>query len=167
MKPGAASSRRRLVHVPGRHLLDLGVQQALTGDPRKLARNGEQNAAVAETDLCGPLCAYYANRLHCDAAGVARSDAQGHAQEDLAAAQRKAGEVIAWLHSMRLEMAVPETLAYYAFPEEHWRRMRTNNPLERVMRKIGRHTRVVGAFPDGNSAIDVAAPNYDTPAGTC
>jgi len=64
-------------------------------------------------------------------------------------------------------MAVPETLAYYAFPEEHWRRMRTNNPLERVMRKIGRHTRVVGAFPDGNSAIDVAAPNYDTPAGTC
>ena len=82
-----------------------------------------------------------------------------HAQEDLAAAQRKAAEVVARLHSMRLgkaaelvETAVPETLAYYAFPEEHWRRIRTNNPLERIMREIRRRTRVVGAFPDGNSA---------------
>ena len=47
-----------------------------------------------------------------------------HAQEDLAAAQRKATEIVARLHSMRLgkaaelvETAVPETLAYYAFPE--------------------------------------------------
>jgi transposase-like protein len=29
-------------------------------------------------------------------------------------------------------MAVEETLAYYAFPDEHWRRIRTNNPLERI-----------------------------------
>jgi hypothetical protein len=36
---------------------------------------------------------------------------------------------------------VPETLAYYAFPEEHWRRIRTNNPLERIMREIRRRTR--------------------------
>ena len=63
-----------------------------------------------------------------------------HAQEDLPAAQRKAGEVVARLRDMRLgkaaelvETAVPETLAYYAFPEEHWRRVRTNNPLERIM----------------------------------
>ena len=68
-----------------------------------------------------------------------------HAQEDLAAAQRKAGEVVARLHSMKLgkaaelvETAVSETLAYYAFPEEHWRRIRTNNPLERIMREIRR-----------------------------
>jgi mutator family transposase len=33
---------------------------------------------------------------------------------------------------------VPETLAYYAFPKEHWRRIRTNNPLERIMREIRR-----------------------------
>jgi Transposase and inactivated derivatives len=77
-----------------------------------------------------------------------------HAQEDLPAAQRKAAEVIARLHSMRLgkaaelvETAVPETLAYYAFPEEHWRRIRTNNPLERIMREIRRRTRVVGPSP--------------------
>ena len=56
-----------------------------------------------------------------------------------------------------VETGVPETLAYYAFPEEHWRRIRTNNPLERIMREICRRTRVVGAFPDGNSALNLAA----------
>ena len=96
-----------------------------------------------------------------------------HAQEDLPAAQRKAAEVIARLHSMRLgkaaelvETAVPETLAYYAFPEEHWRRIRTNNPLERIMREIRRRTRVVGAFPDGNSALNLAAARLRHIAGT-
>jgi transposase-like protein len=96
-----------------------------------------------------------------------------HAQEDLPAAQRKAAEVIARLHSMRLgkaaelvETAVPETLAYYAFPEEHWRRIRTNNPLERIMREIRRRTRAVGAFPDGNSALNLAAARLRYIAGT-
>jgi len=46
---------------------------------------------------------------------------------------------------------IEETLAYYAFPEEHWRRIRTNNPLERILREIRRRTRVVGAFPDGRA----------------
>ena len=96
-----------------------------------------------------------------------------HAQEDLAAAQRKTGEVVARLPNMRLgkaaelvETAVPETLAYYAFPEEHWRRIRTNNPLERIMREIRRRTRVVGAFPDGNSALNLAAARLRHIAGT-
>jgi len=44
-------------------------------------------------------------------------------------------------------------LTYYAFPKEYWRRIRTNNPLERLLRKIRRRTRVVGAFPDGQSAL--------------
>jgi len=52
---------------------------------------------------------------------------------------------------------VPETLAYCAFPEEYWRRIRTNNPPECIMREIRRCTRVVGAFSDGNSAINLAA----------
>jgi transposase-like protein len=56
-----------------------------------------------------------------------------------------------------VEAAVEETLSYYAFPEEHWRRIRTNNPLERILRKIRRRTRVVGAFPDGQSALNLAA----------
>ena len=63
-------------------------------------------------------------------------------------------------------MAVEETLTYYAFPEEHWRRIRTNNPLERVLREIRRRTRVVGAFPDGQSALNLAAARLRHIAGT-
>jgi hypothetical protein len=58
-----------------------------------------------------------------------------HAGEDIAAAREKAIRVIEKLNGLRLaraaklvEVAVEETLAYYAFPEEHWRRIRTNNP---------------------------------------
>jgi transposase-like protein len=36
-------------------------------------------------------------------------------------------------------------------------RIRTNDPLERVMKEIRRRTRVVGAFPDGHSALMLAA----------
>ena len=77
-----------------------------------------------------------------------------HAGEDIVAAREKAIRVIEKLRALRLtraaelvEAAVEETLAYYAFPEEHWRRIRTNNPLERILREIRRRTRVVGAFP--------------------
>ena len=59
-----------------------------------------------------------------------------------------------------------ETLTYYAFPEEHWRRIRTNNPLERLLREIRRRTRVVGAFPDGQSALNLAAARLRHLAGT-
>ena len=65
-----------------------------------------------------------------------------------------------------VEAAVEETLAYYAFPEEHWRRIRTNNPLERILREIRRRTRVVGAFPDGQSALNLAAAKVRHIAGT-
>ena len=48
---------------------------------------------------------------------------------------------------------VEETLAYMSFPREHWLKIRTTNPLERINREIRRRTRVVGAFPDGRSAL--------------
>jgi putative transposase len=57
-------------------------------------------------------------------------------------------------------------LAYYQFPEEHWRRIRTNNPLERILREIRRRTRVVGAFPDGESALNLAAARLRHIAGS-
>ena len=57
----------------------------------------------------------------------------------------------------QVERTVGETLAYMDFPREHWRNLRTNNPMERMMREIRRRTRVVGAFPDGNSALMLAA----------
>ena len=52
-----------------------------------------------------------------------------------------------------VESTVEETLSYMNFPYEHWTRLRTNNALERIMKEIRRRTRVIGAFPDGYSAM--------------
>ncbi len=96
-----------------------------------------------------------------------------HAQESREAAQAKAQDVAVKLRAMKLtkvaewlEQTVEETLVYYGFPDEHWRRIRTNNPLERIMREIRRRTRVVGAFPDGQSALNLAAARLRHIAGT-
>jgi transposase-like protein len=96
-----------------------------------------------------------------------------HACEDRAAARDKANAVIDKLRGMKLkeaavkiEDAIDETLTFYGFPAPHWRRIRTNNPLERVMREIRRRTRVVGAFPDGNSALMLASARLRHIAGT-
>ena len=77
------------------------------------------------------------------------------------------------LEAMRLDKAavlvresVAETLSYMYFPSEHWRQIRTNNPLERIMREIRRRTRVVGAFPDGQSALMLVAARLRHIAGT-
>ena len=46
-----------------------------------------------------------------------------------------------------------KTLTYTGFPREHWRRIHTNNVIERMNCEIRRRTRVVGTFPDGKSAV--------------
>ena len=96
-----------------------------------------------------------------------------HAQEDRAAALEKAKAVVTKLKEMKLRKAalhveetVDETLAYMAYPEEHWRRIRTNNPLERINKEIRRRTRVVGSFPDGRSALMLVAARLRHIAGT-
>jgi len=65
-----------------------------------------------------------------------------------------------------VEQAVHETLTCYAFPDIHWQKIRTNNPLERIMREIRRRTRVVGAFSDGQSCLNLAAARLRYIAGT-
>jgi transposase-like protein len=96
-----------------------------------------------------------------------------HAQEDRTAAREKARQVVEKLAAMKLRDAaellsagIEETLSYFDFPREHWRCLRTNNPLERVMREIRRRTRVVGAFPDGRSALMLVAARLRYVAGT-
>ena len=83
-----------------------------------------------------------------------------HAQESKKASREKATAVIAELKAMKLPEAakkvadgIEETLTYCDFPSEHWIKIRTNNAIERMNREIRRRTRVVGAFPDGNSAL--------------
>ena len=96
-----------------------------------------------------------------------------HAQEDRQAAQEKADAVATKLETMKLPAAaelvregIGETLTYYAFPDRHHRQIRTNNPLERIMREIRRRSRVVGCFPDGRSALMLAAARLRYIAGT-
>ncbi|MGE5483842.1 MAG: IS256 family transposase [Ignavibacteriales bacterium] len=46
-----------------------------------------------------------------------------------------------------------EILAYMAFPQEHWRQIRSTNPLERLNKEIKRRSDVVGIFPNRASAL--------------
>ena len=83
-----------------------------------------------------------------------------HAQENAKEALMKAKSVSEKLRKMklnnaavRIEESISETLRYYEFPQEHWRKIRTNNPMERILKEVLRGTKVIGAFPDGQSAL--------------
>lgn len=96
-----------------------------------------------------------------------------HAQEDRAAALAKAREVEQKLLAMKLSEAakvvwegVEATLRYMSFPREHWAKIRTTNPLERIMREIRLRTRVVENFPDGKSAMLLVAARLRHITGT-
>ena len=96
-----------------------------------------------------------------------------YAQESKEAARKKAAGVVQELHSMKLAKAamclqngLEETLVFYSFPPKHWRLVRTTNMLERVNKEIRRRTRVVGAFPDGNSALMLVCARLRYVAGS-
>ncbi len=96
-----------------------------------------------------------------------------HAQESKKAAREKAKAVVTQLREMKLKEAakkvedsVEETLTYCDFPYEHWTRIRTNNVIERLNREILRRTRVVGTFPDGNSALMLVCARLRHVTGT-
>ena len=96
-----------------------------------------------------------------------------HAQESKKASREKAAAVVSELKAMKLpeaakkvEAGIEETLTYCDFPSEHWVKIRTNNVIERMNREIRRRTRVVGAFPDGNSALMLVCARLRHVAGT-
>jgi putative transposase len=96
-----------------------------------------------------------------------------YAQDNREDALAKAQQVTAKLEAMKLGKAtgivhnsVDDTLTFYAFPREHWLRIRTNNMLDRIMCEIRRRTNVVGCFPDGNLALMLAAVRLRHIAGT-
>ena len=96
-----------------------------------------------------------------------------HAQESKKAAREKAKVVVEELRSMKLKEAakkvedgIEETLTHCEFPFEHWTGIRTNDVIERLNRDIRRRTRVVGSFPDGNSALMLVCARLRHGAGT-
>ena len=78
---------------------------------------------------------------------------------DAGEARRRLGDAVTQLQARLpklaalLEDAEDDVLAFYAFPAEHWPKLRSTNPLERFIREIGRRTDVVGIFPDDASLI--------------
>ena len=80
---------------------------------------------------------------------------------------------VAELRAMKLKEAakkvadgIEETLTYCDFPSEHWTRIRTNNVIERLNQEIRRRARVVGTFPDGNSALMLVCARLRHVTGT-
>jgi len=65
-----------------------------------------------------------------------------------------------------LENTAHEVLACFNFPEEHRKRIRTTNGLERFHEEIRRRTRVIRIFPNQNSCLRLvsalAAEQHDT-----
>src|SRR3712207_5395316 len=74
-------------------------------------------------------------------------------------ARQRLGEAIAALEerlpkvAAMLAEAEEDILAFYSFPQAHWSKLRSTNPLERFNKEIGRRTDVVGIFPDDASLI--------------
>jgi transposase-like protein len=161
-----------------RHLVDRGlkgVQLIISDACRGLTESVAEYLPEAQWQRC--MVHFYRNVFSHVPATKVRDVSHMlkaiHAQESQEAANQKAKAIVDDLRAARMntaadlvERCVHETLTYYAFPDIHWQKIRTNNPLERIMREIRRRTRVVGAFPDGQSCLNLAAARLRYIAGS-
>ena len=161
-----------------RHLVDRGlsgVQLIISDACRGLVESIADYLPDARWQRC--MVHFYRNVFSCVPSTKVREVSHMlkaiHAQESREAAMEKAASVIEQLRRQKLgkaadliDKSIAETLFYYSFPDSHWRKIRTNNPLERIMKEIRRRTRVVGAFPDGQSCLNLAAARLRHIAGT-
>ena len=140
-----------------------GVRLAVSDDHEGLKH------AIARV-LCCPWqrCTVHFTRdmvMHCrrDQRGlVAAALREVFNADDQTQARARVGHVIARLEPIvpkvcrLLEDAEEDLTAFYSFPPEHWTKLRSTNPLERVNKEIGRRSDVVGIFPNDASVIRLA-----------
>jgi len=93
---------------------------------------------------------------------VGAAIAQIFSAPDDAEARRRLGALVATLErsapkvALLLEAAEDDLLAHMAFPPEHWSKLRSTNPLERLNKEIGRRSDVVGIYPNDAALIRLA-----------
>jgi putative transposase len=82
-----------------------------------------------------------------------------YAQPDAAHVQAQFDEIVSMLARQFPDAATiltdarDDVLAFCAFPEAHWRKIWSTNPLERVNGEIKRRTKVVGIFPNDAAVL--------------
>ena len=76
---------------------------------------------------------------------AAVSDAWDEVRDQLAASFPKVAPL--------MDEAKAEVLAFTSFPNAHWRKIWSTNPLERLNKEIKRRSRIVGIFPNAAAVI--------------
>ena len=93
---------------------------------------------------------------------VATAIRQVFAADSAKQARERLGEVVARLDgpapkvARLIEAAEEDLLGFYEFPREHWSKLRSTNPLERLNREIGRRSDVVGIYPNDAALLRLA-----------
>ena len=94
------------------------------------------------------LIAAYARTIFLQPDGPSAHAQLGEVVEQLRSRFPKAAEVL-----LRAE---EDVLAYTAVPREHWSKVWSTNPLERLNRELARRTDVVGIFPNRDALVRLA-----------